>query len=120
MPRTITPEKATEHRPSPWEELEKTYGIEDRAAVWSFIAENRLGGLLLEARAPLAAAFGSQAASVLRLVSDGEGSTTLFCLVAMAESVERALEARAIFDRTWWLDRCAAAGGKLNFDFELT
>jgi hypothetical protein len=120
MPETITSEKATDHRPDTLNDLEQTYGIEDRAAVSRFITENRLGGLLLEARTPLAAAFGSRATRVLRLVSDGDGSTTLFCLVAMPGSVERALEARAIFDRTWWLDRCSAAGGKLNFDFELT
>jgi hypothetical protein len=126
MPETISAEKTMAAVPpagrvpsDSLKDLDRTYVIEDRAAVADFISEHQLGGLLQEASAPLDAAFGSQAAKLLRLVCDDEGFATLFCLVSMPGGLERALDARATFDRTWWLDRCAAVAGKLNFDFEL-
>jgi hypothetical protein len=125
MPETIPTENTQAERPivswanaNALRDLEGTYVIEDPSAVSRFVSENRLGELLREAPTPLADAFGEQATRILRLVSDSEGFTTLFCLVAMPGSLERALEARERFDRTWWLDRCASAAGKLNFDFE--
>jgi hypothetical protein len=106
--------------PDPMSDLETTYVIADRPTVSAFISEHQLGGLLFEARAFLDAAFGPQTAKSLRLVCDDEGFDTLFCLISMPADPERALEARASFDRMFWLDRCATVDGKLNFDFELT
>jgi len=125
MPETIQTEKGPNRPPlsiaentdSP-SDLEAIYVIEDRPAVASFVGENRLRTLLLEARAPLDAAFGSETVKVLQLVTDDEGFTELFGLVMWPGSVERALEARAAFDRNWWLDRGTESAGKLNFDVE--
>jgi hypothetical protein len=125
VPETISTDKTQAKPPlvgqgsaSALKDVEESYRVENPSAVSNFISENRLEGLLLEARGPLATAFGSQSPRILRLVSDSEGFTTLFCLVAMPGPLERALEAREAFDRSWWLDRCAGAAGKLNFDFE--
>ena len=125
MPQTMSTENTQAEQPlgdrrssGAGIDLGRPYIVEDPTAVSRFIAENRLEELLQEACPPLGAAFGAKAAKILRLVTDSEGFTTLFCLVSVDGDLERALEAREAFDRTWWLDRCAAAAGKLNFDFE--
>jgi hypothetical protein len=99
--------------------LERVYIIEDRAAVADFVRQNRLGGLLLQARGPLYATFGEAAMKTLRLVRDDEGFTTLFCLVMVPGDMQKARRALRLFDQQWWLDRCEQAASKLNFDFEL-
>lgn len=99
--------------------LEDAYVFEDRSAVAAFIGENRLRGLLLQARGPLAAAFGEAAVKTLRLVRDDEGFRTLFCLVMVPGDMQEARRALRLFDQQWWVDGCGQAAGKLNFDFEL-
>jgi hypothetical protein len=100
-------------------ELEKAYEIEDCSAALDFIRQHKLHDVLLQARQPLDAAFGSQIRKVLRLVHDpDDGSTSLFCLVLTPGDVGSGLEARWAFERDWWTERCGSAIG-LNFDFEI-
>jgi hypothetical protein len=100
-------------------ELEKLYVFEDRRAVNAFIVEHRLRGLLAAALEPLNEAFGDASLKTLKIATDDEGSQTLFCLVQVVASVEDAHWSLAAFDERWWLPRCGAVAGKLNFDFEL-
>ncbi len=93
--------------------------IEDRSAVAAFVTENRLHGLLFQARSALNAAFGEAALKTLALVRDDEGLVTLFCLVLIPGDMREARLALRSFDQRWWLARSTQAAGKLNFDFEL-
>ncbi len=99
--------------------LEQAYVVEERSAIPEFIKRNRLLEPLLEARGPLASAFGEEAVKKLTLVEDDEGSVTLFCLILVPGGLEEAMWALNSFDEGWWLARSHGAGGKLNFDFEL-
>jgi len=99
--------------------LEDAYVIDDRSAVAAFIEQNRLRGLLLQARDPLNAAFGEAAVKMLSLIADDEGCTTLFCLIVVPGDMREARLALRSFDERWWLARSDQAAGKLNFDFEL-
>src|SRR5580658_5136276 len=79
--------------------LESTYTIEDRSATLDFIHQHGLQDLLLQAREPLAAAFGAEATKVLQLVSDpDDGSASLYCLVLVPGDADAALEARRTFE----------------------
>lgn len=100
-------------------ELERLYVLEDCSAVASFIRQNRLLELLLEARDPLNAAFGEGAVKKLTLVEDDEAFETLFCLVLVPGELGQARLALESFDDGWWLAHCDRAAGKLNFDFDL-
>ena len=100
-------------------ELDKPYVFEHRRAVNAFILEHRLRALLAAASEPLNEAFGDETIKTLKIVTDDEGSQTLFCLVQVAASVEEARQSLAAFDELWWLARCGPVAGKLNFDFEL-
>lgn len=99
--------------------LEDTYVVEDRSTIPDFIRRNRLLEPLLEAREPLAAAFGKDAVKKLTLVEDDEGSVTLFCLILVAGGLKEAKSALNSFDENWWLGRSGRFLGKLNFDFDL-
>ncbi|MGO9271641.1 MAG: hypothetical protein ACLQOO_15485 [Terriglobia bacterium] len=99
--------------------LKRAYQIEDYREVAAFVEQNQLRRLLLEARGPLRDAFGPGAIKTLRLVRDGEGFETLFCLVMVSGEARKARRALRSFDEHWWLARLEQAGGKLNFDFEL-
>jgi len=99
--------------------LEQVYVLEDRSATLAFIKQHGLLEPLLEARGPLTSAFGEAALKKLALVEDDEGFVTLFCFVQFPGSLEEARRALNLFDEQWWLTRSHAAGGKLNFDFEL-
>ena len=99
--------------------LEDAYVIDNRSAVAAFIEQNRLRGLLLEAREPLNTAFGESAVKTLTLVQDDEGFDTLFCLILVSGDMNDARLALRFFDQRWWLARSQRAAGKLNFDFEL-
>jgi len=99
--------------------LEQAYVLEDRSAIPAFIERNRLLELLLEAREPLASAFGEATVKKLILVEDDEGFVTLFCSVLVPGSSDEARRALDLFDESWWLAHSHQAGGKLNFDFEL-
>ena len=112
MPQKTAPERTQA-------ELPDVYVIEDRSTVAAFIEENRLRGLLLQARNPLNAAFGEAAVKTLTLVRDDEGFKRLFCLVMAPGDMQEARRALRSFDQQWWLARCEQAAGKLNFDFEL-
>jgi len=101
------------------DELEQAYVFDERSAVAAFMQRNRIGGLLLEARGPLNAAFGKAAVKSLTLVEDDEGFTTMFCLILFPGDMLTARSALRSFDERWWLARSRQAGGKLNFDFEL-
>lgn len=100
-------------------ELEKLYVFEDHSAVASFIRQNRLLELLLEAPDPLNAAFGEGAVKRLSLVEDDEGFSTLFCLISVSGNLDEARRALRSFDQSWWLAHCDKPAGKLNFDFDL-
>jgi hypothetical protein len=100
-------------------DVEQAYVIEDRSAVVAFIKRNQLLGLLLEAREPLASAFGEATVKKLTLVEDDEGFTTLFCLILIPGSLHEAKEALDLFDESWWLAHSHEGSGRLNFDFEL-
>lgn len=100
-------------------EIDSEYVFEDRPAVSRFIIEHGLRGLLSQAAQPLRRAFGDSAIRSLRLVTDDEGSATLFCLVMVPGDLARANRALERFDRDWWLARCDLRAGLLNFDFEL-
>ena len=100
-------------------DLAGLYVIEDRTAVASFIEENRLRGILLQAREALNAAFSEDAVKTIRLVRDDEGFETLFCLVMVPGDMDDARRALRSFDQQWWLSHSSQAAGKLNFDFEL-
>lgn len=122
--RFLDPQFALETRPvvaefAAMDALEAAYIFEDRPAVTAFIRVNRLRGLLIQATKPLADAFGEMARKTLRLVTDDEGSETLFCLVMVSGEMADAQHALECFDREWWLARCALRAGLLNFDFEL-
>jgi hypothetical protein len=100
--------------------LEEIYVMEDRGSVIRFIAENRLRGLLVQARQPLNEAFGEEAVKILTLVQDDEdGSLALFCLVRVSGQLQEARQTLRKFDRDWWLAKSQQAAGILNFDFEL-
>ena len=99
--------------------LEQAYVLDDRSAIPAFIERNRLLELLLEAREPLASAFGEAPVKKLTLVEDDEGFVTLFCLILVPGALEEARHALNSFDESWWLAHSHQAGGKLNFDFEL-
>jgi len=99
--------------------LDDAYVIADRPNVAAFIARNRLRGLLLQAAGPLNVAFGPPSVKVLSLVTDDEGSQTLFCLVLASADLETARHSLEVFDRIWWLSHCHEVAGILNFDFEL-
>ncbi|MGB7590902.1 MAG: hypothetical protein WBO19_06650, partial [Terriglobia bacterium] len=100
-------------------ELERFYVFEDHSAVAAFIEQKRLRGLLEQAREPLKATFGEAALKKLTLVTDDEGSKTLFCLVRVPGDMQEARRALRSFDQRWWLGRSTQASAKLNFDFEL-
>jgi hypothetical protein len=100
--------------------LDAVYVIADRDAVARFIEENRLRGLLMQARDPLNAAFGENAVKTLSLERDDEGFETLFCLVMTEGAMQGAKQALRRFDQQWWLSRAGQVAGRLNFDFELT
>lgn len=97
----------------------RRYIFEDHSAVTAFIEQNRLRGLLEQAREPLNAAFGEAALKKLTLVTDDEGFKILFCLVRVPGDMQEARRALRSFDQRWWLGRSAQAAAKLNFDFEL-
>ena len=99
--------------------LERTYVLEDRSAIPTFIKRNRLLDLLLEAQGPLASAFGEATKKKLTLVEDDEGFVTLFCFIQFPGTLDKARRALNSFDESWWLARTDEARGKLNFDFEL-
>lgn len=99
--------------------LEEAYVIEGRPAVDSFIKNNRLRGLLLQAINPLDRAFGKAAIKSLMLACDDEGAQTLYCLITISSDLHSARRALAVFDHEWWLKYCGLAAGQLNFDFEL-
>jgi len=99
--------------------LEDAYVIDDRSTVTAFIEQNRLRGLLLQARDPLIATFGEAAVKTLMLIDDDEGFNTLFCLIAVSGDMHEARLALRSFDERWWLTRSDQAAGKLNFDVEL-
>ena len=99
--------------------LEQSYVLENRPSIAAFIKHNRLLEPLLEARGPLASAFGDAAVKKLTLVENGEGSVTLFCLILVPGSLEEAGRALNSFDESWWLTRAGQVGGRLNFDFDL-
>ena len=101
------------------EDIERTYVIDDRNSVLSFIQRNGIQNLLVEADNPLRSAFGKLGMiKLLRLVRDDEGADTLFCFVQFRGDVEAGMQALASFDQQWWLQRSPSAAGKLNFDFE--
>jgi len=99
--------------------VERTYQLENRSAIPAFVQQNGLLEILLEARGPVASAFGEAAVKKLTLVEDDEGFVTLFCLILFPGRLEEARRALSSFDEGWWLARSHEAGGKLNFDFEL-
>ena len=98
--------------------IELYYTIEG-SGEHAFIRKHKLYDLLVEAEKPLNAAFGKETTKRLRLVKDWEGATTLFCMIMTSGDTQQACEALAKFDREWWLDRCGAVAGSLNFDIEL-
>ena len=100
-------------------DLQKVYVIDDASRVSAFVRWNRLRGLLLEAKEPLDLFFRETAVKRLSLLSDEEGSLTLFCVVIWPGDMQEARRALRAFDERWWLARCQQAAGKLNFDFEL-
>lgn len=101
------------------QDIERSYVIDNRPVVLSFIERNHLQDLLLEAICPLRTAFGNRGAvQTLRIVRDDEGVDTLFCIVQFRGDVETGMQALASFDEQWWLERSRSCGGKLNFDFE--
>jgi hypothetical protein len=99
--------------------IEIKYVIEARYEVAEFIQKNHLRGLLLEAVRPLNTFFGTDAIKALTLVTDDEGSESLFCLLVTPGEMEDARNRLRSFDEDWWLVNSARSGGKLNFDFEL-
>jgi hypothetical protein len=100
-------------------ELDQEYVFEDRSEVVSFIEQNQILKLLLEAQDPLNAAFGKDTIKKLALTENDEGFTTLFCLIAVTGDVQEARRALRSFDQQWWLANCDSVSGKLNFDFDL-
>ena len=99
--------------------LEQAYVLEDRSSVSAFIQRNRLLEFLLEAREPLAAAFGQETVKKLTVVEDDEGRVALLCLILVSGNLGEARRALDSFDENWWLARSGKHGGKLNFDFDL-
>jgi hypothetical protein len=99
--------------------LEDAYVVADRPAVEAFIEENRLHGLLMQARDSLDAAFGKGPVKKLTLAEDDEGIRTLDCMVLVQGDLEAARQALQSFDENWWLANSSHIAGKLNFDFEL-
>jgi hypothetical protein len=101
------------------EELDEVYVFEDRFRVAAFIDQNRLSGLLLQAREPLTTIFGEAAVKRLSLIEDDEGCSTLLCLIAVSGALDEARRDLRSFDQRWWLAHSHEAAGKLNFDIEL-
>jgi hypothetical protein len=99
--------------------INEAYVIEGRQEVEGFIRQNRLQHWLEQAVGPLNEYFGKDAIKVLKLITDDEGSQTLFCLVMVAGSLGTARRSLASFDRNWWLPHSGKVAGKLNFDYEL-
>ena len=99
--------------------LDDTYVVENRSMVVRFIEENRLLGMLLQAIKPLNTHFGERSIKMLSILSDDEGSETLFCLVATTGGLQQNRQALRAFDEDWWLSRAKQAAGALNFDFIL-
>lgn len=109
-----------ERHPNPaLRELDEIYVFEDRPHVASFIEQNRLRELLLQAQGPLNAAFGETAVKRLLLIEDEEGSQALICLISATGDVGKAREKLRSFDESWWLLHCDEVRGKLNFDYDL-
>jgi hypothetical protein len=99
--------------------FDREFVIENRAVVKNYIATNRLTGLLLEALPRLEEYFGANPVKALSLITDDEGSSTLFCSVKWAGDLEAARAALREFDEAWWLANSGKVAGKLNFDFDL-
>ena|SRR5204862_7146099 len=99
--------------------LEQSYVMENRSEILAFIKRNWLLEHLLEARVPLASAFGEASLKKLTLVKDGDGFVTLLCLIIFPGSLEEARQELKSFDESWWLSHSHLVDGKLNFDFEL-
>jgi len=76
--------------------------------------------LLLEARRVIPVHFASYASTVLEVFTDEEsgGYQELFALVQTHSKPEMAARQLAGFDHGWWIQRSAAAKGRLNFDVE--
>jgi len=105
--------------PKPIERLRSAYVISNVAKVGSFIEENQLTDVLVQAIEPIKKAFGESRSRKLAVLEDDEGSRALFCLVAFPGSLNEAQKALDSFDRDWWLRNAGEFGSKLNFDFEL-
>ena len=105
--------------PKPIERLRSAYVISNDVKVGSFIEQNHLTDVLLQAIEPIKKAFGEPRSRKLAVLEDDEGSRTLFCLVAFSGSLDEAKKALDSFDRDWWLRNAGKFGSRLNFDFEL-
>src|ERR1051326_1233880 len=105
--------------PKPTPYLGSAYKIDNATKASSFIEQNQLTDILVQAIEPLNKAFGESLTKTLTVVEDDEGSRTLFCLVAFTGSPKDARKALDAFDRNWWLMNARRFVGKLNFDFEL-
>jgi hypothetical protein len=101
------------------EQLNQSYVIDNRDAVNPFLAANHLHSLLREALPHLEAAFSNSTVKTLSLVTNDEGSQTLFCFVMWKGKMEAARAALRAFDESWWLTNSGKIADKLNFDFEL-
>jgi hypothetical protein len=101
------------------DQLNLSYVIDNRLAVNPFLAANHLHRVLREALPNLEAAFGKSSIKTLSLVTDDEGSQTLFCFVMWKGEMEAARAALRAFDESWWLTHSEKIAEKLNFDFEL-
>jgi hypothetical protein len=101
------------------DQLNQSYVIDNRDAVNPFLAANRLYSILREALPHLDAAFSKSTVKTLSLITDDEGSQTLFCFVMWKGEMEAARAALQAFDEGWWLTNSRKIAEKLNFDFEL-
>jgi hypothetical protein len=99
--------------------LSATYVIENRVATGAFVRRNHLWGLLLDAVTPLKDKFGPESIKVLTLVTDDEGSESLFCLIMAPGGMVEARQQLRAFDEDWWIEHAVLSAGKLNFDIEL-
>jgi len=106
-------------KPKTIETLGSAYVISNVAKVESFIEENQLTEILVQAVEAIKRTFGESRTRTLTVLEDDEGSRTLFCLVAFPGSLDDARKALESFDRNWWLKNARRFGSKLNFDFEL-
>jgi hypothetical protein len=101
-------------------EIRKFFVFRNDTAVMCFLQDHRtIPQLLLEALPHLNKHFGAQTVFALKTLTDEDGSRELYAAAMWPGNAGKAIEALDNFNESWWIEKSRAAGGRLNFTYEL-